>query len=298
MLACNVYVSEGRDRSVVKQLTAHAEQDEQVVVAHTFVDESYNRTGFTLASAGQDTLVAAAARLAQAALHAVDLQRHAATHPRLGVVDHVLCSPLGSADLAQAARAAKAIAGGLADGNPPVPVYLYGAVHPQGRRLADIRRALGYFAGARAGQWVGPGSPVSGALPVAPDLGPHAADARVGVCTIGAAPLVINFNVPLTGVDLAGARLIAREVSARGGGLPAVEAMALPHGDGVEVACNLLDCGVSAPADVEALVRRLALEAGGAVLAPYTTGCTEKEIIDMVLAREKRNANALCTDQS
>ena len=35
------------------------------------------------------------------------------------------------------------------------------------------------------------------ALPLAPDMGPPAADARAGVCTVGAAPLVINFNVPL-----------------------------------------------------------------------------------------------------
>lgn len=54
----------------------------------------------------------------------MDLRAHAATHPRLGTVDHILCSPLGSADAQAAARAAHAVAGRLAEGPPPVPVYL------------------------------------------------------------------------------------------------------------------------------------------------------------------------------
>lgn len=58
---------------------------------------------------------------------------------------------------------------------------------------------------------------------------------------------------------------------------------------GVEVACNLLDCSVSPPAAVEALVRRLALDAGGAVAGPYTTDRTEEELVAMVLARTEGN---------
>lgn len=91
--ACNVYVSEGRDAVVIQQLqvrllylttsmtpTWHAqccvcsphepkvcaacfaqdaaEQDKHVVLAHTFVDSPYNRTGFTLASACEDKVQA------------------------------------------------------------------------------------------------------------------------------------------------------------------------------------------------------------------------------------------------
>ena len=50
---------------------------------------------------------------------------------------------------------------------------------------------------------------------------------------------------------LAYGRALARRVSARGGGLPLVQSMALPHGDAVEVACNLLDTNVSSTADVQ-----------------------------------------------
>ena len=41
-----------------------------------------------------------------------------------------------------------------------------------------------------------------------------------------------NASQLLQGVGLEEARRIARTVSERGGGLPAVEAMALPHGEG------------------------------------------------------------------
>ena len=50
---------------------------------------------------------------------------------------------------------------------------------------------------ACAGQWEGAGHPTTMALPIPPDLGPGVADARDGVCTVGAAPLVVNFNLPL-----------------------------------------------------------------------------------------------------
>lgn len=55
---------------------------------------------------------------------------------------------------------------------------------------------------------------------------------RFGVAAVGASPWVTNLNVPLATADLQAARRIARAVSARGSGLPHVEAMALPHTQG------------------------------------------------------------------
>ena len=36
-----------------------------------------------------------------------------------------------------------------------IPVLYYGAAHQAGRRLADIRRAAGYFKGSAGGVWKG-----------------------------------------------------------------------------------------------------------------------------------------------
>jgi hypothetical protein len=123
--------------------------------------------------------------VAEAALAAIDLRTHGATHPRLGAVDHISCHPVpedlnltgagqgqpvapenssstggggggdderarsgadvsssGSA-LERAAQVARAVGRRLSGGGCGLPVYLYGAAHPEGRRLADVRRQLG-----------------------------------------------------------------------------------------------------------------------------------------------------------
>lgn len=55
-------------------------------------------------------LATAAVQLSKAALSLLDLQQHTATHPRLGVVDHIVCNPLGTeAQLRSAAEAAQSI---------------------------------------------------------------------------------------------------------------------------------------------------------------------------------------------
>ena len=55
-------------------------------------------------------LATAAVQLSRAALTQLDLRQHTATHPRLGVVDHISCNPLGAqAQLSHAADAAQTI---------------------------------------------------------------------------------------------------------------------------------------------------------------------------------------------
>lgn len=73
-----------------------------------------------------------------------------------------------------------------------------------------------------------------------PDLGLAAIAPRLGVAAIGASGWVTNVNVPLATADMQAARSIARAISARGGGLQAVEAMALPHTNGEAIACVII----------------------------------------------------------
>lgn len=65
-----------------------------------------------------------ATQIARGALRVMDLRAHQASHPRLGVVDHVLCSPLGGARMSLAKQAAAAIGAALTEGDLAVPVYL------------------------------------------------------------------------------------------------------------------------------------------------------------------------------
>lgn len=58
------------------------------------------------------------------------------------------------------------------------------------------------------------------------------------MATVGSVPFVVNYNVLLRTDDMPLSRQIARAISSRGGGLPSVEAMALPHEGGEDI-CTL-----------------------------------------------------------
>ncbi len=87
--------------------------------------------------------------IATECLQHLDLRQHAATHPRLGVIDHISLHPLqptaatsaAGEGLASAARCAREASAGL--GAMGLPVYLYGHARDDRRTLADIRRQLG-----------------------------------------------------------------------------------------------------------------------------------------------------------
>ena len=67
-------------------------------------------TGIRICAHAALQLASAAVRLARAAIEMLDLRQHAASHPRLGVVDHVSLQPAGKeATLEAAAEVARAI---------------------------------------------------------------------------------------------------------------------------------------------------------------------------------------------
>ena len=67
-----------------------------------------------------------------------------------------------------------------------------------------------------------------------PDFGPASLNPRHGFAAVGAVLWVVNYNVLLHTQDMQACRSIAKAVSTRGGGLPAVEAMALQHEEGTQ----------------------------------------------------------------
>lgn len=292
-LALCVYVSEGRSAAAVAALLGAARQERAVSLVHCLVDAAYNRTGLTVAAetAEAEALARTGVAVCAAALEQIDLRAHHASHPRLGAVDHVSCHALAGAPAAAAAKLARSVAAQLGGPTHQVPTYLYGDASPAGATLADVRRDLGFFDGETSGRWAG--SAAGGGLARQPDHGPGAADDRQGVACVGATPWVVNYNVLLRSRGrepeqdaLRAARAVARATSARGGGLPLVQAMALPHADGIEVACNLLDAGVTPPADVLARVRELAELQGLLVAADYCTNKRPEEIAGMVARGE------------
>eukprot|EP00271_Cylindrocystis_brebissonii_P014622 TRINITY_DN36037_c0_g1_i1.p1 TRINITY_DN36037_c0_g1~~TRINITY_DN36037_c0_g1_i1.p1 ORF type:complete len:367 (+),score=35.22 TRINITY_DN36037_c0_g1_i1:255-1355(+) len=290
LLAANIYVSEGKNTSVISQITdkvtfrrSRSKSEESfphcalASVVHLFKDESYNRTGITVCGP-ERSLREAVVALASAAFDLIDLRLHEGTHPRLGVVDHISVHPLGEASsLTEAGRAARMIGAEISSAKS-VPVFLYGAPRPDLRRLADIRRELGYFRpsptqaslpNGSSEQMLWQGTSPAHASPdmqfsVEQDFGPSQPHPILGCVAIGATPWVVNYNIVLVGTSIATAKRVARRVSERGGGLKGVEAMALSHeGERIEVACNLREPQTATPEDVLQMVKELCVLEGG-----------------------------------
>lgn len=139
---------------------------------------------------------------------------------------------------------------------------------------------MGYFKPTSSeNQWAGGLN--SKHLPLKPDHGPAQVGQASGVVVIGATQWVDNYNVPVFSSDVVTIRRIARKLSARGGGLSSVQAMALAHGKNVtEVACNLLEPGKVGADRVQLEVEKLAGEEGMAVGKGYFTDFSQEEIID------------------
>jgi len=283
MLACTLYISEGRNPMLLQAFEAVARSSPMVALVNTFVDSPYHRTSFTLVSPFPDQVATTASRVAKAAIAAIDLRCHKATHPRLGTVDHISCHPLAPdnnmSHMQEAASMAHLIGAAIGSEPSAAPVFYYGAAHPQGRQLEDLRRSFGYFRGGAAGTWAGAIEDANGP---AADCGPEAVDERTGIVAVGATQWISNFNLLLKSQDLLLGRKIARSVSERSGGMPKVQAMALRHeGGNVEVACNLLDYTISGPAEVQAKVDELARQEGTQVETAYLIAPPPEIMIQM-----------------
>lgn len=284
--ASTVYVSIGRPATAGAVAGLHAAAThvcaDDVALVSTFSDAALDRTSWTFAGPLPtlgDTVqrfVRAALESAPATLSTAALaERPAAVHPRVGWVDHVSFAPLFETPLAAVGAVAAAVGADIA-AQGGVDVFLYGGARADGLALAELRRRLGYF-GRRA---AAPGSYDAAAPPAArthaPDFGGGLATRRpaLGAVTVGAAAHVLNYNVRLryAAGDDGGVhcRWLARAVSARGGGLPGVEALACPYmyeedagatrsGGAAtwEVACNLTDAQRVPPAAVLGRVHAL-----------------------------------------
>jgi len=346
-----VYVSEGANLSILSALRtvvetatkAHQQQQQQYAIASQstithvpsakfitmFSDPHYNRTSIVIAG-GQPAAVAATAReLVAAALAALPpLTSHDATHPRIGLVDHVSMAPLytheassasanegsnAGFNMDDAAAAACQLSNALATDHG-LPVMLYGEARPHmglsPRTLAETRRQTPYFRAKAKNSGLqsdatskdvsdsssSNGSPDDDLWSgVTPDLGGPTINPAVGVCCVGAVPLVLNYNVRLTTSDrniaaactaavrtrAAKSNIDGRAAASASQGLPWVEALPLVHAGGhFEVACNLLNPSVSPPARVlDAIEKSLAQQGCGVTVEEaYTIGMQVEEI--------------------
>lgn len=253
--------SEGRDLEVVEGLVRTIASHD-VEVLDWSADPDHHRSVVTFIGDPTDVEEAALAA-ARFAIDHIDLTRHRGVHPRVGALDVLPFVPLHDIEMADAVASAHRVGEGLAEMG--VPVFLYGrASSPPGRRLAEIRR--GGFEALAAG-WP-PGR--------LPDLPPGAAAPHptAGVTCVGARPVLLAWNVVVSGLGVAEAREIATAIRERDGGFEGLRALGLrlEGQDRVQISMNLEDPERVSPLDVFGRIEAEARARGGDVVETEVIG--------------------------
>ncbi len=227
-------------------------------------DPDHHRSVFTLA--GDDAACEAAARaVAEAAVAAIDVGKHAGEHPRLGSVDVVPFVPLlpdalpdalGGADLSAACAARDRFCAWMAD-HLGVPCFCYGPLAGGERSLVEIRRHA--FDG------------------LAPDAGPLHPHPRAGAVCVGARRALIAYNLVLSTPDPAIARRLAAALRS-----PAVRALGFVVTAGAQVSCNLVAPWSVGPSEVFARLARLAAPQGVRIVATELVGLLPRSLVEAI----------------
>ncbi len=230
IVECVPNVSEGRDGNVIDRIARAVRSVPGVTLADIHADPDHHRSVFTILGPPLD-VEAAALALAEAALAAVDMQRHRGVHPRIGALDVLPFIPLRGMTIGEAVAVAHRV-GETLGARWALPVYFYGeaALRPDRRPLSEIRR----------GEYEGLEKRLATFMP---DRGPARFNPRAGAIAVGVRGLLIAYNVWLDSDDLEAARVIARALRESSGGLPGLEAMGvrLASRGCVQVSINLLD---------------------------------------------------------
>lgn len=233
ILECVPNFSEGRDASKLDRIVAAMASVSGVAILDRTMDRDHNRSVVTFAGPPQ-AVAEGAFRAVEAALHVIDLNRHAGVHPRIGATDVVPFVPVAGVSLQDAVGIAERLGGQIWE-RLHIPVYLYEAAarRPERVQLENIRR--GQFETLR--------KQALSELERRPDIGGPEWHPTAGATVVGARRFLIAYNINLATPEVEIARRIAKAIRSSSGGLPYVKALGLPLASRnlTQVSMNLTD---------------------------------------------------------
>lgn len=208
ILECVPNFSEGRDMSIIKQITDVVEAVEGVQLLNVDPGAATNRTVVTFVGEPEQ-VVEAAFQAVKKAAELIDMRHHHGTHPRMGATDVCPLVPVAGITLEEAAEMARALGKRIGE-ELGVPVYSYeaAAFRPERKNLAVCR----------AGEYEG----LSKRLDTdngRPDFGPCQFTenvARSGATAVGARDFLLAVNYNLNTTSTRRANAIAFDVREKG----------------------------------------------------------------------------------
>ncbi|MEL6836517.1 MAG: glutamate formimidoyltransferase [Bacteroidota bacterium] len=205
LLECVPNFSEGRDLTIIKQITDAIESVDGVKLLDVDPGYATNRTVVTFVGAPA-AVVEGAFRGIQKAAELIDMSKHQGEHPRMGATDVCPLVPVANMTMEEAAQWAKQLGRRVGE-ELRIPIYLYeaAATRPARQNLATIR-AGEYEALAdklKKPEWE-------------PDFGPAIFNASAGATVIGARDFLIAYNVNLNTTSVRRANSVAFDIREKG----------------------------------------------------------------------------------
>ncbi|MBP8959961.1 MAG: glutamate formimidoyltransferase [Bacteroidales bacterium] len=205
LIECVPNFSEGRDMSVIKQITDSIKSVPGVKLMNVEPGRDANRTVITFV--GEPDAVCEAAFVAtKKASELIDMSCHQGVHPRIGATDVIPLVPLSSITMEETVEYARKLAKRIGD-ELNIPVYCYenAAFKKSRRNLASCREGgyEGLITRLADPAWK-------------PDFGPAVFNKRTGATAVGARDFLVAFNVNLSTTSARVANVIAGDVREKG----------------------------------------------------------------------------------
>ncbi len=205
LIECVPNFSEGRDMSIIKQITDEIETVDGVKLLDVDPGAATNRTVVTFVGT-PDAVVEAAFLAIRKASHLIDMTKHKGEHPRFGATDVCPFVPVSNITMEETVKYAHKLAKEVGE-KLQIPIYCY--------ESAAFIKERQNLATCRAGEYEG--LPEKLADPNwKPDFGPAVFNPKAGVTAIGARDFLVAFNVNLNTTSTRRANSIAFDVRERG----------------------------------------------------------------------------------
>lgn len=205
LIECVPNFSEGRDMSIIKQITDEIESVDGVKLLDVDPGKATNRTVVTFVGEPESVIEAAYLAIKKAA-EVIDMSKHHGEHPRFGATDVCPLVPVANIEMEEVVKYAHKLGERVGNElNIPIYFYEFAATEEKRRNLATVRSGEyeGLAKKLQNPEWK-------------PDFGPTEFNARAGATAISARNFLVAYNFNLNTTSTRRANAIAFDVREAG----------------------------------------------------------------------------------
>ncbi len=205
LIECVPNFSEGRDMTIIKQITNEIEAVDGVKLIDVDPGQATNRTVVTFVGT-PDEVIEAAFRAVKKASEIIDMTKHKGAHPRFGATDVCPLVPVANITMDETVEYAHMLAKRIGE-ELEFPVYCY-----ENAAFEEKRKNLAY---CRSGEYEGLADKLT-KPEWKPDFGPAQFVPKTGAIAVGARNFLIAVNFNLNTTSTRRANAVAFDVREKG----------------------------------------------------------------------------------